>query len=520
MACRPGHGARHRRLAATAPLALVALTAFGGPGGDPGALHPGELELRLASDAVAVATYRAGLQHTVQRLEADTELLPKARLAAPRVLRREQREEVIGTWSSVLDYILALDSVGSVYSRFWTLGGEARDDAFTLRYAAFLAQYRNALVLVARVENDPGLVKALDEPVGELGLPAGSYSKLKLRFLNVERAAELAAFEVMHKGMRTERMPLLEAGIAADAAVIWELGQGRAEVLTAANALAVVKGMASTVTFPVQAGVAEWMGDQKVHRRHVDLITLDQIRAVQPALQPGDILLERREWYLSNIGLPGYWPHAALYVGTPAERAAFFAGEEVAAWVRAQGVADGSLESLLAAREPSARAASQATENGHEVRVLEAISEGVVFTSLEHSASADSLAVLRPRLAKPARAAAMVRAFHYTGRPYDFDFDFATDAALVCTELVYKAYEPAPGTPGLRLPVERVMGRTAMPANLIARLYDSELGAPGQQLDLVLFLDSDERASLARPSTEAAFRESWKRPKWHILKAP
>ena len=41
-------------------------------------------------------------------------------------------------------------------------------------------------------------------------------------------------------------------------------------------------------------------------------------------MQPGDILLERREWYLSNIGLPGFWPHGALYIGTPEQRREIF----------------------------------------------------------------------------------------------------------------------------------------------------------------------------------------------------
>jgi hypothetical protein len=53
-----------------------------------------------------------------------------------------------------------------------------------------------------------------------------------------------------------------------------------------------------------------------------------------------------------------------------------------------------------------------------------------VFTTLEHAAGADHVAALRPRLPAVEKAAAVLRAFGYAGRPYDFDFDFRTDAAL------------------------------------------------------------------------------------------
>jgi hypothetical protein len=471
----------------------------------------------MSSDARALATYRSGLAAAVSFATSHTALFPDQRLEVARVLPRGDREAVWTTWQAFLDYLVATDSVAEYYEDFWKLPSAERDQALAIRYAAFLSPYRWALELIARAENDPGLPVVLDDPVPELGLPKGSYAALKLRFLNVQRAAEFAAFEALRGEMHLERFPALETAIKADASVVWQAGKGHGEALTLANALAAVKGTTTSVAFPVQAGIAEWMGDEKVRRQHVDLITLDQVHALHPRLQPGDVLLERREWYLSNIGLPGYWPHAALFVGTPAERATYFAEPEVLSWIKAQGQADGNFEALLTAREPNASASCRATENGHPVRILEAMSEGVVFTSIEHSAAADSLAVLRPRLSKAARAAAILRAFHYAGRPYDFDFDFLTDSALVCTELVYKAYEPAPDKPGLRLPVEQVMGRTTMPANIIVRLYDAEAGTKGQQLDLILFLDGDEAARVAREASDASFRESWKRPKWFIL---
>jgi uncharacterized protein YycO len=112
---------------------------------------------------------------------------------------------------------------------------------------------------------------------------------------------------------------------------------------------------------------------------------------------------------------------------------------------------DGDGEALLARTYPAAHARALAADGGAHPHALEAISEGVVFTTPEHAAGADHVAALRPRLSAVEKAAALLRAFGYAGRPYDFDFDFRTDAALVCFELVYKAYEAGPGRPGLRV---------------------------------------------------------------------
>lgn len=481
-------------------------------------LNPAELGARRHADARAVQVQRDGLRSVIAYLGARPELFPTPPLKESRLPRREDKEAVWIAWQRFLDYLVGLDSIERYHASFHRLKGAAREDSFLIGYAAMLAQYRAALEFIELAGRNPEWDKVLNDPVPELGLPGGMYAKLKFRFLNVAIASEFAAREVLWKTFAGDQLPELRAAIRADADSVWKAGRGRGQVLTARNALKVVQDGASSVWLPIQTGVSEWMGDTKVYRTGRSLISPAQVEQLKQLLQPGDVLLERREWYVSNVGLPGFWSHAALYIGTAEDRRAFFADAATQMWVRQQGEPSGDLESWLQARHPSTYKQSLTPqEQDHVVRLIEAISEGVSLTTLEHSADCDSLAVLRPRRPKAEKAQALVRAFHYTGRPYDFNFDFATDAELVCTELVYKAYEPANGYIGLTFPLSEMLGRKLLPANEIARQFDAQVETPAPQFDLVIFLDGQERKRHATEASLSDFRSSWKRPKWHVV---
>ena len=99
-----------------------------------------------------------------------------------------------------------------------------------------------------------------------------------------------------------------------------------------------------------------------------------------------------------------------MYVGTPKE-------------LEALGIEYDALDA-------EAREAHQRPEHGQPRVILEAISEGVVFTSAEHSMHADYVAVLRPRLTDAQRAE-VLRNARYHGRPYDFGFVFSDESKLV-----------------------------------------------------------------------------------------
>lgn len=125
-------------------------------------------------------------------------------------------------------------------------------------------------------------------------------------------------------------------------------------------------------------------------------------------LQPGDVLVMRHDDAMSNLFLPGFWPHAAFYIGTNAQRAEL--GLE----------ANGAI--------------------GESICFLEAKKDGVKLRSPEDTLRVDSLTVLRPTISDTQRAEAVSRCLTHAGKLYDFIFDFAAADRLACTELVYRSY--------------------------------------------------------------------------------
>ncbi len=234
--------------------------------------------------------------------------------------------------------------------------------------------------------------------------------------------------------------------------------------------------------YGVQSLVSIWMGDTKLREPGKPLISHDQVKELSAKLKPGDIFLERRNWYVSNAFLPGYWPHAALYVGTPDDLRALGLHHDP----RVQAHWDRYLRH---------------DARGHACVVLESISEGVTFTSLEHSiGEADSVALLRPRLEPDQIREAIAKAFSHAGKPYDFEFDFFSSDKLVCTELVYRAYDGV-----IHFPLQNIMGTRTLPAIEFVRKYSTERGTPGAQFEFICCLQGDRDAGCACFVEEAGF---------------
>lgn len=451
-------------------------------------------------------------------------LQPNAVLSAADELALRQ------AWGALHDSALALDQIRIFYEDWWHFDpSRAERDrhlrAFMLTYAAELALYEKGARFVELVKHNDNARKFLDAPHASLGLEAGSFSRFKQDVLGARDEARVVAGEQylawMDSGLdgRTTADALgatwLWRRIESHIAAIDELGMMERRGLQLAADLEVLRRSVRRAWYPAQSKVAEWMGDTRVRRPGWYLITEAQQERMDAALEPGDVMLSRKNWYVSNVGLPGFWPHALLYLGAPDKLAAYFDDPEVRAWVKQQSGRDEGLPDLLAREHASAWLRYQAGDGEGVYRVMEAISEGVSLNTLAH-ASGDYLAVMRPRLSKLAKAQAIVLAFGHLDKPYDYDFDFATDHALVCTELVWRSYRPAPGKEGLEIGLVDMAGRKTLPANQIAKLFADERGRADAQLEFVWFYDATEHDQAAFEADETAFARSHERVKWDL----
>jgi hypothetical protein len=287
----------------------------------------------------------------------------------------------------------------------------------------------------------------------------------------------------------------------------------KATANAAQNATELMGGEAFRRFLPAQKNVAEWLGDTRVVAQDRRLISDAQIQEMEKSMRPGDVIVERRNWYLSNIGLPGFWPHAALYIGAPDDiRRTFDEDPETNARFGRFS------EHLQKNRKEAFVAWAGKDVHGHPHAVIEAVSEGVVVASLDHSCGADYVAVLRPKIPLVDVAAAIDRAFSFYGRPYDFNFDFGTDDQLVCSELVLKSYEPKSDTAaGLRIPFVTVAGRRVGLPTEIVRRFAIERGQDNRQLDFVYFLDGREAEKRAVIGDPDSLAKTVDRPKWDIV---
>jgi len=173
---------------------------------------------------------------------------------------------------------------------------------------------------------------------------------------------------------------------------------------------------------------------------------------LQRTLMAGDILLEKTPFRLTDKLIPGYWGHAAVWIGTESE-------------LKEMGIWDNP---IVARHHDQIRAGRL---------VAEALRSGVEMNSLEHFLNIDSVGILRdPALSRESRARTIIQALRQVGKPYDFNFDVESKERVYCSKLVYLSYS------GIDWPTRKSLGRTTFTPDDVA-----VKAVPGGDLQLVTF---------------------------------
>lgn len=229
-------------------------------------------------------------------------------------------------------------------------------------------------------------------------------------------------------------------------------------------------------------------------------ITNKHLEQIRPELMPGDIVVERTEWRISNFLYPGFWKHSFIYTGTLAEMDDYFNGSKVI---------NGSVSDYLRENMPEVYEAYAVKHGDYDANMIESKKLHVRIGPIEDYGRSDYLGVLRPRLSKDIKLRAILKALSFAGKFYDLLFDYSDNSTLACSELIYFPYSKSYSEGGLDLKLAKVLWTAALLPNDLVRKYGLERDGGGE-LDFVLFIDSDKE-NLTEIKDETGFIRSWQR---------
>ncbi len=400
-----------------------------------------------------------GLIEAAEQIEADAPSASDLQAIIQRGDFRPEEDEAIGYWfARFLSVRESLwDVIEDVYDFLDKPVADIESDSdwkyFLVGYAAVCLLIRIDRLLLFRVAEHSIVQRKLNEAFPEYRIPRKQYTMIysafvdhgnvvsireAMRLADTNRRELAALAEDPAVGFLARQLPELESSLNQSKLSYVKRALGyvshkwrRRGVVTLQNSLArILEGFGRTAS--------EFYSDDNKN------VTPELLGQIESLLQPGDVIVTRHAKALTNLFLPGYWPHAALYIGTVEQR-------------KALGIsADWAKEQLWTG----------------DLCVLEARKDGVRFRPLTDTFSVDVFAIIRPQLASGSVRTGIERAVLHEGKMYNFDFDFYTSDRLVCTEVIYRAYD---GLEQIQFPLQERASRKTMSAeDLLDYALDSE----------------------------------------------
>jgi len=301
---------------------------------------------------------------------------------------------------------------------------------FALAYAATLVLVDAARSLRDQFGKNDLVRRKLNEAYDDFRIPARSFDKIQVSLTNpanalkIKNANEFFAqnFEFLRELSDEDEtlasvMNVIEDRREATAVGKRKYLKARVKELGRNTRDRVVLGNLTKAIYAIQELGSRVVSNLSTNPEHVPALPTPIAEQILDLLQPGDVIVTRKEHAITNYFLPGYWPHVAMYVGDNA--------------------------------------------------VVESMKDGVREREMSSPFGNDSVAVIRPRLDTANINSAIQRARSHVGKPYDFDFDFTRADRLVCTEVVYRSYE---GLGGLQFSLTRRAGRETLSAEDLLNL--------------------------------------------------
>jgi len=341
-----------------------------------------------------------------------------------------------------------------------------KDVARTNHEATFLIAYAGAILLVDAARflhdtfNDNPIVKdKINEPEPTFGIPEGVYATVQKSLTNPIHAWHLSHAMKYFKTHRADFQQLGRDELLRPVLDVIHRLEHRLEISTRRYAHArfrvrlaqlahfFQRDMKDRMLFAIQESVSRMMSGISLRPGYRPSLPGDIAAELRTLIKPGDIFITRKEHAMTNYFLPGYWPHAALFLGNSESLTTL--GIDTHANVQPRW------KRLLE------------TDPNESLRVLEALKDGVWIRSLASPFSSNSIAVLRPRISTAHVAEALARGLFHEGKPYDFNFDFTHSERLVCTEVVYRSYE---GIDNLSFKLAKRAGRMTLAAEDLVQM--------------------------------------------------
>ncbi|MBN2833855.1 MAG: hypothetical protein JXR48_02695, partial [Candidatus Delongbacteria bacterium] len=437
-----------------------------------------------------------------------------------KIVDRDMRKSVLDTYDKFLKYILLLDDIRKEGSLIRNNSIEKNSIGFLIEFLSNMIAYDLSMNFIENNNKNDLFEVVLNEKISELNLPKNTYYDLKKDLIHINTFAKIEdSYEVYNYLKRKNcfkfyQFPIINQLLSNlyndfNKMIIHD---GVKLLSNAGNAT--VKETLKSSFFPIKESILNQLSETRLTRRNYPLLTVDQCDTIVSISKPGDIVLQRQEWYVTNYGIPGFWSHVAMYLGTPEQLIQYSNNPEIDKYYNSLDSNCTSFKSFMEKHHRDAWQKYNKLSDEKNYQFIEAISEGVVYNSAENSIGhCDYVAVLRPKIEPLDIIKSIERAFEQYGKPYDYDFDLRKNEALVCSGLIFKAYSRSINHEGLNLQTSDIIGGLVMPPNYLCEKYNEDKKNV-KEMDFIIFYDSNGLKAFR--SNEDEFCKSASRSEWHL----